>query len=329
MKHRALTLVFVGIVWLTSTQLLATDSRLDSEEAAVQDDGEPVVIAISIGEEQYQSELGNYLYNKTVSLLSKQDRISFVDRSQMQSIMEEQHLQLSGFANTFDIIRFGKLKVAQYILDLKAGKLEKDVSIAFALADTSTGETVYQKEFSGSFKNLDLPVFILCDAVALKTTGESIPPPDEVQIVTVSSTTFTDFGYKALSDGKERDGIMYVQGDAVLLSGDKLVVQFFVGEDCVFGFPVPADLQSFEFVLEELPKHRYEAMMRDINLKKLSPFQEDAMRNYRLYGLLVFDMWVYRDMSQGDIATFMNLKKEVIELFAAEFNDIETRLYGE
>jgi hypothetical protein len=165
--------------------------------------------------------------------------------------------------------------------------------------------------------------------VALKTTGESMPPPDGVQIVTVSSTTFTDFDYKALSDGKERDGTMYVQDDKLLLSGDKLVAQIFVKGECIFGFPVPNDLKTLEFELNELPKHRMEAMMRDINLNKLSPLQEDAMRNYGLYGLLIFDMWVYRDMNQGDIAMFMNLKKDVIEMFAAEFNDIETRLYGE
>ncbi|MCD6120053.1 hypothetical protein J7K50_09495 [bacterium] len=327
MKYLATpSIVLIFLLMLSAIEM--AQAQPDNTAAVDQDDARPVIIAISIGEEQYQSELGNFLYNKVVSLLSQQKRISFVDRSALESILQEQHLQLSGFANSYDIVRIGQLEVAQYVLDMKAGKLEKDISLSLALADTSTGETIYQKEICGAFKKLDLPVFILCDAIALKTTGKSIPPPDGVQLVTVTTSSLPEFKYKVFSNGKALDGIMYVQGNHLLVSGEKLSVQIWFKGECIFGFPVPDGLQTLEFELNELPKHRLEAMLRDINLNKLSPLQETALNNYGLYGLLIFDMWVYRDMNLGDIAMFMNLEKEVVELFSTEFNDTETRLFG-
>lgn len=306
--------------------LLSVYQYLSASEQEIEAEKAPVAIAVHIGDTEYESELGTYLYNKVISLLSEQPHITLVDRNSLKTVIEEQRLSQSGFTNSYDILRLGQLKVAQFVLNLKAGSLDKDISLSFTLADTSTGEVVYAKEYGGTFKNLDLPVFIICDSVSMIATDEPIPPPDSLQTVTITSDDL-DISYKAISDGKELDGIMYVQEGKLLLNGDKLTVQAIVDGNCLFGFPLPSDMKSLEFKLNELPKHRYQALMRDINLNRLSPFQDSMLDKYGMYGLLIFDMWIYREMKPGDIATFMNLPKDVVLLFTDEFTDIQTRYY--
>ncbi len=279
---------------------------------------------------QSEGEAGgilDYAYNRVVSYLSDCEDLNIVDRNVLDKVLTEQRLSISGFANTFDIIEIGRLEVASHLLGLKAGEFEGQVSLMFVLYDTATGKQVFSQEYKGKFRRLDLPTFILADTVAKTLTGESLPIPDGFGKVKFTSGEL-DVYVKVLCDGKHQDGTYYVHGETIIIDGDKPIIQFIKGEDCLFGFAFGETPVPDEIVLSEIPKHRLEALQRDINLSKLSPMQSEMMAKYGLYGLLIFDMWVYRNMPVSDIALFMNMPDAQINLFETEFNDLEERLFG-
>lgn len=279
---------------------------------------------------QSEGEAGgtlDYAYNRVISYLSDCKELTILDRNVLEQVISEQRLSISGFSNTFDIVELGRLDVASHLLGLKAGEFEGEVSLMFMLYDTSTGKQVFSQEYKGKFRRLDLPTYILADTVAKTLTGESLPVPDGFGKVNFS-TGELDVSVRVLCDGKHQDGTYYVHGETIIIDGDKPVVQFFKDNECLFGFSLAEGTPSGEITLTEIPKHRLEAFRRDINMSNLSPLQNEMMAKYGLYGLLIFDMWVYRNMPISDIALFMNMADDQIKLFEKEFNDLEERLFG-
>jgi len=164
MKKRKITFVFLSVLIIFACQTTNNSDLIDSEEdsGSVESTetftGEAAYVAISdfsiLASDDTLAFLSTEIPNDLAGGFSKGGLVKPVERQELEKVMEELKLSMSGLTDEDYALQAGKLLGAKYLLFGSLSKVGEQIKISCRLIETETSQIVYTESSRGMYTDL-------------------------------------------------------------------------------------------------------------------------------------------------------------------------------
>ncbi len=137
-----------------------TETETDSESSVPQKmfEGEPAYVAISdfaiLASDDSLSFLSTEIPNDLAGGFAKGGLVKPVERQELEKVMDELKLSMSGLTDDDYALQAGKLLGAKYLLFGSLSKIGEQIKISCRLIETETSQIIYTESSRGMYSEL-------------------------------------------------------------------------------------------------------------------------------------------------------------------------------